>query len=37
MIKVDHIHKDFVSPKKYPGLGGAVKGLFSNEIGIAHV
>lgn len=31
MIKVDHIHKDFVSPKKYPGLGGAVKGLFSNE------
>lgn len=31
MIKVDHIHKDFVSPKKYPGFRGAVKGLFSNE------
>lgn len=31
MIKVDHISKDFVSPKKYPGLSGAVKGLFSNE------
>ena len=31
MIKVDHISKDFVAPKKYPGLKGAVKGLFSNE------
>lgn len=31
MIKVDHISKDFVSPKKYPGFRGAVKGLFSNE------
>lgn len=31
MIKVDHISKDFVAPKKYPGLRGAIKGLFSNE------
>lgn len=31
MIKVDHISKDFISPKKYPGLWGAVKGLFSSE------
>ena len=31
MIKVDHISKDFISPKKYPGLKGAVKGLFSSE------
>ena len=31
MIKVDHISKDFVAPKKYPGLKGAIKGLFSNE------
>lgn len=31
MIEVTHISKDFVAPKKYPGLGGAVKGLFSNE------
>ena len=31
MIEVKHIGKDFVSPKKYPGLRGAVKGLFSNE------
>lgn len=31
MIEVNHISKDFVSPKKYPGLKGAVKGLFSNE------
>lgn len=31
MIEVKHISKDFVSPKKYPGLKGAVKGLFSNE------
>lgn len=31
MIEVKHIGKDFVSPKKYPGLKGAVKGLFSNE------
>ena len=31
MIKVDHISKDFVAPKKYPGLKGAVRGLFSNE------
>ena len=31
MIEVNHISKDFVSPKKYPGLRGAIKGLFSNE------
>ncbi|MDE7130481.1 MAG: ATP-binding cassette domain-containing protein [Lachnospiraceae bacterium] len=31
MIEVKHISKDFVTPKKYPGLKGAVKGLFSNE------
>ena len=31
MIEVKNISKDFVSQKKYPGLKGAVKGLFSNE------
>lgn len=31
MIEVKHIKKEFVSPKKYPGLKGAIKGLFSNE------
>lgn len=31
MIKVTHISKTFVSPKKYSGFKGAVKGLFSNE------
>ena len=31
MIEVKHIRKDFVSPKKYPGLKGAIKGLFSKE------
>lgn len=31
MIEVKHIVKEFVSPKKYPGLKGAIKGLFSNE------
>lgn len=31
MIKVEHITKEFVSPKKYPGLRGAIKGLFSRE------
>lgn len=31
MIQVEHIVKEFVSPKKYPGLKGAVKGLFSSE------
>ena len=31
MIEVKHVSKDFVSPKKYPGLKGAIKGLFSNE------
>lgn len=31
MIEVKHISKDFVSARKYPGLKGAVKGLFSNE------
>lgn len=31
MITVSHISKDFVSQKKYPGLKGAIKGLFSSE------
>ena len=31
MIEVNHIKKEFVSPKKYPGLKGAIKGLFSGE------
>lgn len=31
MIKVEHVSKEFVSAKKYPGLKGAVKGLVSRE------
>lgn len=31
MITVDHISKEFVQAKKYPGLRGAIKGLFSSE------
>lgn len=31
MIQVKNISKDFVAPKKYPGLKGAIKGLVSNE------
>lgn len=31
MITVNHVSKEFVLPKKYPGFKGAVKGLFSNE------
>lgn len=31
MIEVKNVTKVFVSPKKYPGLRGALKGLFSNE------
>ena len=31
MIEVKHVSKEFVSPKKYPGFKGAIKGLFSNE------
>lgn len=31
MIEVKNVTKEFVSAKKYPGLKGAVKGLFSNE------
>lgn len=31
MIQVEHIVKEFISPKKYPGLKGAIKGLFSTE------
>ncbi len=31
MIQVKNISKEFVSPKKYPGLKGAIKGLFSKE------
>lgn len=31
MIKVSKVTKEFVSSKKYPGLKGAIKGLFSSE------
>lgn len=31
MIEVKDVTKVFISPKKYPGLKGAVKSLFSNE------
>ena len=31
IIEVDHISKEFVSAKKYPGLKGAFKGLISRE------
>lgn len=31
MIEVKHVSKEFVSPKKYPGFKGAIKGLFSTE------
>lgn len=31
MIHVENVSKVFVSPKKYPGFKGAVKGLFSKE------
>ena len=31
MIEVKHVSKEFVSPKKYPGLKGAIKGLFHRE------
>ena len=31
IIEVNNVSKEFVSPKKYPGLTGAIKGLFSNE------
>lgn len=31
MIEVKNVSKEFVSPKKYPGLRGAIKGLFSRE------
>lgn len=31
MIEVKHISKEFVSPKKYPGLKGAIRGLFRRE------
>lgn len=31
MIEVNHICKEFVSAKKYPGLKGALKGLVSRE------
>lgn len=36
MIEVKNISKDFVSAKKYPGLKGAIKGLFSNEKVVKH-
>lgn len=31
MIRVNNVSKEFVSPKKYPRLKGAIKGLFSSE------
>lgn len=31
MIELQNVSKEFVSPKKYPGFKGAIKGLFSNE------
>ena len=31
VIEVNHISKKFVTNKKYPGLKGAIKGLFSRE------
>lgn len=31
MITVNHVCKEFISAKKYPGLKGAIKGLFSSE------
>ena len=31
LIELKHVSKEFVSPKKYPGFKGAIKGLFSNE------
>lgn len=31
MIDVQHITKEFVTSKKYPGFKGAIKGLFVNE------
>lgn len=31
MIHVESMSKEFISPKKYPGFKGAIKGLFSNE------
>lgn len=31
MIHVENMSKEFISPKKYPGFKGAIKGLFSNE------
>ena len=31
MIEVNHVSKEFVSAKKYPGLRGAIKGLFARE------
>lgn len=31
MIKVKNVSKEFISAKKYPGLKGAIKGLFSRE------
>ncbi len=31
MIRVEHLTKKFVTNKKYPGLSGAVKSLFSTE------
>ena len=31
MIHVENMSKEFISPKKYPGFKGALKGLLSNE------
>ncbi len=31
MIQVENLSKTFISNKKYEGLSGAIKGLFSRE------
>lgn len=31
MIQVENLTKEFITSKKYQGLGGAIKGLFTNE------
>lgn len=34
MISVKNVSKEFIQPKKYPGLKGTIKGLFSREVEI---
>lgn len=31
MIEVNHVSKEFVSPKKYPGLKGQLRGCFQTR------